>query len=626
EETIRRSVRRVVQGELTGESNRLLKDRLNREIRPLTGLSEESFNAVLKELGDETWNRLPVLLKEFWIDPKLDGLAVEVIYENGRLITAATRGDGIIGEDVTVNMRTVRNLPLILSHPDRPELLEVRGEVIIRMEDFIRLNESQAAQGEKVFANPRNAAAGSIRQLDPKITARRPLRFYAYGVGRVVRQGEPWKSQDAIMAGLAKLGFAVPPGTRLCSSPEHVAESFKELEQKRKEFPFEIDGLVAKLNQGDLQRFIGFTARAPRWALALKFPAHQAETVLRNIEIQVGRTGVLTPKAVLEPVNVGGVTVSNATLHNESFIRKRDLKVGDRVLVQRAGDVIPEVVRPLVEKRTGAEREYKFPRNCPVCGTEVVLASETKRIWKCVNISCPAVLTQSIIHFVSKAGLDIEGVGRKWIEILVAKGLVKSPADLFELTREDLLSLERMGPKLAENFLSSIDHARRNASLPRLLSALGIPHVGEETARVLSARFHNMDKLARAGRKELESITGISSRISEGILEFFENPENRRLLARLKEIGLWPKYESEDTASATGAFAGKIIVFTGKLSIPRSKAEQMIKDAGGQTAGSVSGKIDYLVAGEDAGSKLDKARRLGLNILNEAEFLAMTNR
>ncbi len=631
----------------TADGDERLKDRFKRDIREIvresleTGANDlrgriektallysskaEEVHGFLNLLSQRTWSAIPRALKEFWIDPKLDGLAVEVIYEDGVLVRAATRGDGVVGEDVTANMRTVRNLPLKMKKGAVfPRILEVRGEVVMRTRDFLKLNERQSEQGDKVFANPRNAAAGSIRQLDSRITATRPLRFFAYGIGRVQwQEGTGWTTQQEIVHGLDELGFSIPPQARLCKTPEEVAGEFERLQDKREELPFEIDGLVAKLNSLDLQRFLGFTARAPRWALALKFPAHQAETVLKSIEIQVGRTGVLTPKAVLDPVTVGGVNVSNATLHNESFIREKDLKIGDHVLIQRAGDVIPEVVRVLTEKRTGAEREYQFPETCPVCGTEVVQASEEKKIWKCVNISCPAVLIQSIIHFVSRSGLDIEGVGRKWIEILVDRGLVRSPADLFDLTREELLSLDRMGPKLAENFVASIRQARERATLAQLLSALGIPHVGEETARLLASSYPDLDAVAAAGKEELESLPGISGKISEGIREFFENPANQEVLARFKAIGLWPRSREEKGGRPPTPLRGKKFVFTGRLSIPRSRAAEMVEQLGGEQSPSVSRKVDYLVAGEDSGSKLDKAGKLGVTILDETQFFTL---
>jgi DNA ligase (NAD+) len=619
EDELRRVVKEAVKSSFASGNGKELRSRLQ-DIALAAGGGEQ-VQEVLVKLSDETWLRLPGSLKEFWIDPKLDGLAVEVIYEHGRLVRAATRGDGEVGEDVTRNMRTVKNLPLVLRHAAGvPPLLEVRGEVVMRTHDFLELNRRQAERGEKVFANPRNGSAGSVRQLDPKITAQRPLRFFAYGVGRVeLEQGRVWSTQEEIMRGLSGFGFSIPPQARCCALPDEVENAFLALQAQRAEMPFEIDGLVAKLNRLDLQRFLGFTARAPRWALALKFPAHQAETVLRDIQVQVGRTGVLTPTAVLEPVTVGGVTVTSASLHNESYIREKGLRIGDKVLIQRAGDVIPEVVRPLVERRDGNELEFQFPTRCPVCRTEVVLASETKHIWRCINISCPAVLTQSIIHFVSRSGLDIEGVGRKWIEILVERGIVRTPSDLFELTEEELLRLPRMGAKLAENFVTSIAQAREKATLSQLLSALGIPHVGQETAKLLAVSFGSLDEIIAADRVQLEALPGISSKISEEIRKFFDNHSNRELLERFRRLGFWP-VAGERKQSSGGVLDGKRFLFTGRLTVPRSTAEDMVRNAGGEIAGSISRRVDYVVAGEEAGSKLDKARELGVPVIYEQEF------
>jgi len=586
----------------------------------------------LGELSVSTWENLAALLGTFWIDPKLDGLAVEAIYEHGRLVRAATRGDGEVGEDVTGNMRTVRNLPLVLQAGNGavPRYLEARGEVVMRKADFHALNERQAERGDKVFANPRNAAAGSVRQLDPRITAARPLRFFAYGIGLVDWDGQPgWCGQDEVMAGLAQLGFAIPPEAGLCRHPGEVAASFERLQTGRDTLPFEIDGLVAKLNSLELQSFLGFTARAPRWALALKFPAFQAETILRDIRIQVGRTGVLTPVAELEPVSVGGVTVSSASLHNESYIREKDLLLGDRVLVQRAGDVIPEVVRPMVEKRLGNEEQFRFPTNCPVCGTEVVLASRERHVWKCVNITCPAVVRQSIIHFVSKAGLDIEGLGRKWVEILIDKGMIRSPADLFLLKKTELLTLERMGDKSASNLIESIRKAKDEATLPRLIAALGIPLVGEETARLLASHFPDLDALAAASHAELDDLPGISDAIAGSIVEFLGNEANRRLLDRFKEMGLWPSMQATEASKPSAdqplsLLSGKRVLFTGSLpGLSRSEAEALVEKVGGVAAKSISRNVDYLVVGESPGSKLDKARKLGLTVLGLEEFLKL---
>lgn len=576
----------------------------------------------------------------FWCDPKMDGLALEVIYENGVFTTALTRGDGEKGEIVTTAMRTVRNLPLRLHgegpHPIR---LEVRGEVVITRAEFDALNAARRGAGEKLFANPRNAAAGSVRQLDASVTAGRPLRFLAYGVGQVVwpddvtggAQGPEarWATHGQVMAALADYGFGTPPDARRCETPADVMAYYEELGRRRSELPFDIDGVVAKLDDLSAQAALGYTARAPRWAIALKFPAHQATTRLQHIAIQVGRTGVLTPVAELAPVAVGGVTVSRATLHNEDEIRAKDLRVGDMVVVQRAGDVIPEVVRPLPEHRPAdGLPEFEFPRVCPVCHTPV-RREEGEAAWRCVNVGCPAVVRQSIIHFVSKAGLDIQGVGRRWVELLAERGKVTSPADLFSLDKQALLAFERMGPKLAENFIAAFDAARTGATLARLICALGIRHVGEQTARTLATHFADLDALGAAEGEALQQLPDIGPEVAGSIRAFFANEGNRALLERLRGVGLWPVRpvrSDADAASApgegSGPLAGLGVLFTGSLAtLTRSEAERRAVAAGAHILGGVSKKLDLLVVGDKPGSKLDKATKLGIRVLREQEFL-----
>jgi DNA ligase (NAD+) len=566
----------------------------------------------------------------FWVDPKLDGLAVELVYENGALVAGLTRGDGETGEDVTSNIRTIRNIPLTLPpDPLTPELLEVRGEVVMRKDDFHALNDTQEEEGGKVFANPRNAAAGSLRQLDPRVTARRPLRFLAYGIGlaRWADGVSRWDSQSALMAGLADLGFSIPPEARRCDTPEEVAEHYEAIAGKRDALPFEIDGVVAKLDRLDLQESAGFTARAPRWATAWKFPAHQARTRLERIEVQVGRTGVLTPVAILTPVPLAGVTVSRATLHNEDEIRAKGLRVGDTVLVQRAGDVIPEVVRPLIELRTGEEREFVFPETCPICDARVVrLPGEAA--WRCPNLGCPAVVKQRIVFFASKSGLDIEGLGKKWVEQFVEKGLVKTPADLFELDVERILPLERMGEKLAQNILAAIEKAK-SASLDRLIRGLGIRHVGEQTGKALAARFADLDELAAASAETLREIPDVGPEVAAAITSFFGNEENQALMRRFKTLGLWPVQarKEPDNAARTGPrpLDGKRMLVTGALpGLTREGANALLEAAGATVLGSVSKKLDFLVAGEAPGqSKLDKAAALGVKIIDYEALQAL---
>lgn len=566
----------------------------------------------------------------FWVDPKMDGLAMEVVYENGIFSFALTRGDGEVGEVVTHTMQTVRNLPqALLRGQDVPVRLEVRGEVVISRAEFAALNSRQVKDDAKVFANPRNAAAGSIRQLDSAVAASRPLTFFAYGIGVVEWNDgrERWHTQDEVMAGLNALGFSTPPLAKLCTAPEEVTAYFEELTVVRDTLPYEIDGVVAKLNDRDLQSALGYTARFPRWAIAFKFPAQQAMTTLLDIQIQVGRTGVLTPVAHLEPVEVGGVVVSRATLHNEDEIRAKNLMINDTVIVQRAGDVIPEVVRAVVEKRTDNAVPYEFPRVCPVCGSDA-RRTEGEAAWRCVNVACPAVRRQSIVHFVSKAGLDIQGVGKKWVEQLVDRGVVKSPVDLFRVTSMDMLKFERMGPVSAKNFEQAFIHAKETATLPRMICALGLRHVGEQTARTLALQYKDLDTLATATRENLVALPDIGSEVAESVLAFFANEENKALLAECKEIGLWPVMPSLENGEAktegTTLLAGKRVVFTGSLpTLKRGEAKRLAEEAGATVVGSVSKKVDYVILGTDAGSKQEKAEKLGLTLVSEAEFLQL---
>lgn len=571
--------------------------------------------------GEDLW---------FWVDPKLDGLAVEVIYEHGLFQAASTRGDGIIGEEVTANMRTLRNLPLRLrSAAVWPDYLEVRGEVIITVQDFERLNQNQLAQNKKAFANSRNAAAGSVRQLDPNITAARPLRFLAYGIG-LVRWPDSlqhWRTQAQIMHGLRDLGLSIPPEAGLCKHWTEVGRYFENLDGLRRKLPFSIDGVVAKVNSLEQQERLGSTARAPRWAVALKFKATQVKTIIEDIRVQVGRTGVLTPVARLRPVQVSGVTVSRATLHNQDEILAKDIRIGDQVLVQRAGDVIPEVVAPLTEKRTGQERVFYFPEHCPVCQGKVDrLPGEAA--YRCLNISCPAKLLQGLKHFVSKAGLDVEGVGQKWIEIFVQKGLIQTPADLFRLEEKDLLPLERMGPKLAQKILQALQQAKETASLDKLISALGIRLVGTQTARTLGNYFADLEQLALTDEQTLQQIKDIGPEVAASIKAFFSNPQNQKLIKDFKQVGLWPASQGQKVQEAsTRPLQDRKFVFTGSMqSMTRSRAKKAVEMAGGSVQESLSKQVDYLVAGANPGSKLDKASDLGVEILHEQDFLTLLPR
>ena len=568
---------------------------------------------------------LPEVPLAFWCDPKLDGLALEIIYENGILQQALTRGDGEEGEVVTEAVRTIRTVPLRLRGAGPfPERLEVRGEVVIYKKDYAAINEHRESLGQKLLANPRNAAAGALRQLDVANTQQMPLRFLAYSLGEA-RWGRalPCHFQHELATRLRDYGFLTPPDGRLCADPAAVEAYVESVRQGRADFPMEIDGAVAKQDDLEAQEALGFTARAPRFAIAFKFPAMQVHTRLTGIEIQVGRTGVLTPVAQLEPVAVGGVMVTRATLHNEDEILAKDVRVGDTVIVQRAGDVIPEVVGPVLEERPSGARPFEFPHICPVCG-EPAHREPGEAAWRCGNISCPAVRLRSICHFVSKAGLDVQGVGQKWMEQLVSSGHVTSPEQLFRLTVQDLLPFDRMGDVLAQKIVDAFDDARHNATLARLISALGIRHVGEQTARMLAAHFHDMDALAAADTPRLLELPDVGPEVASSIRSFFESPANQHMLAGLREAGLWPVAAPEPAAAGgEGPLQGKKILFTGTLSMPRGKAKQLAEAAGAVVLGSVSKKLDILVVGEDPGSKLEKAQSLGIAVLDEAAFLGL---
>ena len=568
---------------------------------------------------------LPEVPLAFWCDPKLDGLALEIIYENGILQQALTRGDGEEGEVVTEAVRTIRTVPLRLRGAGPfPERLEVRGEVVIYKKDFAAINEHRESLGQKLLANPRNAAAGALRQLDVANTQQMPLRFLAYSLGEA-RWGRalPCHFQHELATRLRGYGFLTPPDGRLCADPAAVEAYVESVRQGRADFPMEIDGAVAKQDDLEAQEALGFTARAPRFAIAFKFPAMQVHTRLTGIEIQVGRTGVLTPVARLEPVAVGGVMVTRATLHNEDEILAKDVRVGDTVIVQRAGDVIPEVVGPVLEERPAGARPFEFPHICPVCG-EPAHREPGEAAWRCGNIPCPAVRLRSICHFVSKAGLDVQGVGQKWMEQLVSSGHVTSPEQLFRLTVQDLLPFDRMGDVLAQKIVDAFDDARHNATLARLISALGIRHVGEQTARMLAAHFHDMDALAAADTQRLLELPDVGPEVASSIRSFFESPANQHMLAGLRKAGLWPVAAPEPAAAGgEGPLQGKKILFTGTLSMPRGKAKQLAEAAGAVVLGSVSKKLDILVVGEDTGSKLEKAQSLGIAVLDEAAFLGL---
>jgi DNA ligase (NAD+) len=555
---------------------------------------------------------------EYVAEPKFDGLAVELVYEDGVFVLGSTRGDGETGEDVTANLKTIKSIPLKLRKPKDlpiPKKLEVRGEVYMEIEDFRRLNQAREERGEPLFANPRNAAAGSLRQLDPAITAQRRLHIFCYDVGQTI--GITLHTQEELLKTLPRYGLRVCPIYRVCKNIDEALEFYREMEERRDTLPYESDGVVIKVNDFRIREIVGEVSRNPRWAIAYKFPPKQATTRVKDIIVQVGRTGKLTPVAVLEPVPLGGVTVQHATLHNQDEIDKKDIRIGDWVLIQRAGDVIPEVVQPIVSRRTGTERKFTMPERCPVCGdTTVRLPDEVD--YRCVNISCPARLKESILHYASKGAADIEGLGERWVEALMAAGLVREIPDLYRLKERviELVRLERMGPKLAENLLRAIERSKQ-IPLARFLYGLGIRHVGEHVAELLAQRFRSLDALMNASEEELLEVEEVGPTVAHSILSFFRDARNREMIQKLRAAGV----QIIEEISPAGALAGKTFVFTGTLkNFTRGQAEALVKSLGGRVSSTVSRKTDYVVAGEEPGSKLEKARALGVTVLSEEEF------
>ena len=550
------------------------------------------------------------------VEPKLDGLAVEVVYVDGDLHVASTRGDGVTGEDVTANVKTIRSVPLRLrasgARAALPHRLEVRGEVIFPRAGFAALNAERERAGEPVFANPRNAAAGSLRQLDPSITASRPLDLLFHSAGQV--EGATFASHWEFLDGLRHWGLRTSALNRRAAGGDAVVAFHAEIGRRREELPYEVDGIVAKVDDLALQRRLGEVSRSPRWAIAFKFKAQQGETRVRNIIASVGRTGVLTPVAELEPVTVGGVTISNASLHNMDEVERKDVRIGDAVLIERAGDVIPYVVRVLPERRTGREKKFHMPKSCPVCGSAVI-REEGAAAFRCIDRQCPAQRREVLRHYASKHALNIDGVGEKLVAQLVDAGLVEDVSDLYRLTVEQLAALERLGTKSATNLVTAIQ-AAKEPPLDRLVYALGIPQVGERTAALLAERFPSLAALADADEEALTGIRDIGPETAREIRAFFQLRQNRALLERLAKVGVHPRAPAARRRG--GPLAGKAVVITGTLSAARDDVIARIEAAGGRVTGSISRKTDYLVAGEDAGSKLDKARTLGVEVLDEA--------
>ncbi len=551
-------------------------------------------------------------------EPKLDGLAVELIYQDGILIQAATRGDGRSGEDITANIKTIGAIPLALCQP-HPGRLEVRGEVFIALADFNTLNLQRGEAGEALFANPRNAAAGSLRQLDSRLTAKRPLDFFAYGVSDPSQVPVPTQSQ--LFVHLAGLGFKINSQIKSCADISAVIDHYHYLAGQRPQLPYDIDGMVVKVDSFELQQRLGNKARSPRWAIASKFPASQATTLLRDVEFQVGRTGAITPVAILEPVAIAGVVVSRATLHNEDEIRRKDLRLGDTVLIQRAGDVIPEVVKPVPEKRHGGEVPVTMPSLCPACSSPLV-KNEGEAALRCLNTSCPAQILRSLIHFASKAGLDIEGLGKKAVEQLLAAGLIEDIPGIYDLNPVDLARLEGWGEKSATNVTRAIKSSTKT-SLARFLAALGIRHIGEVTAELLADHFHTLERLSDASIEDFLDIEGIGSQMAESLALYFADPATQELLRKLIAAGFELASPPPLPAQAS-SLHGATFLFTGKLQIfSRSEAKEKVKSLGGKVASSLTKKVDYLVCGDKPGSKLRKAEELGTKILSEQEFQEM---
>lgn len=592
-----------------------------RHLEPLLSLGNVFSAEELRAFDERVRSGLPAGSKvEYVMEPKIDGLACSLIYENGKLVRAATRGDGVVGENVTANVRTIRSIPLTLKVPEGeavPELLDVRGEVYMPRQAFMRLNEQRAERGESEFANPRNAAAGSLRQLDPQVTASRSLSFFAY---YLVGEGAQPKHSESL-ALLARYGFKVSENYKVVENIDEAIKYIGDFNELRQGLSYDTDGAVIKVNDVYQQRILGATGKDPRWATAYKYPPEQAETTLEDIDWRVGRTGVLTPTAVLTPVKLSGSVISRATLHNEDFIRAKDIRIGDRVVINKAGEIIPEVLRVVAEKRTGDEKEVEIPNVCPECGWRVERQGEEAAI-RCTNPHCPALGREGLIHFVSRDAMNIDGCGPSVINALLDAGLVRDAADLYSLRKEDLLKLERMGEKSADNLLAALAASKKN-ELDKLLFALGIRHVGAKVARILATEFGSMEKLQQAQPEELAQIRDIGDKIAESAVTWLNVPANIDLVERLAAAGLTMTF-TPPASQEDNPFFGKTLVFTGTMpTLGRAEAKTMAQDVGAKVSGSVSKKTDYVIAGAEAGSKLEKAQQLGVTVIDEAEFLRM---
>lgn len=582
--------------------------------RPMLSIENCYNEDEFREFDERIRKLLPGEKIEYVAELKIDGLSMSIMYRDGHYQQAATRGDGFRGDDVTPQVKTIRSLPLSIPIKDE---VEVRGEVYLPYESFKKINQEREKRGEPLFANPRNAAAGSIRLLDPKEVAGRKLDIFLY---YIFINGQEMPSQWENLQQLKKLGFKTNPHSRLCRSLEEVIDYYREWTEKRDSLEYDVDGVVVKVNSTRQRELLGTTAKSPRWAIAYKFPARQVTTRIKDIIIQVGRTGALTPVAILEPVQIGGTTVSRCTLHNEEELKRKDIRVGDYVLLERSGDVIPHIVSVMKERRTGEEKPFKWPDRCPVCHSKLY-KEEGEAISRCINPSCPARLRESIIHFASRRAMNIEGLGEAWVDQFLAKGLIKQIPDLYNLKYEQLVQLERMGPKSAKNLLDQIEESKKR-ELWRLIFALGIRHVGEKMAQSLARKFRDLERLATATEEELMTVEDVGPKVARSIVFFFKQPENQELIRRLKAAGL--NFKEQEEQAGAKPLSGLTFVLTGTLSsMTREQAKEKIEKLGGSVASSVSKKTSYLVVGEEPGSKLEKARELGVKTLSEKEFLKL---
>lgn len=593
---------------------------------PMLSLDNTYSQEELREFVARVQRILPNETLDWMVEPKVDGVAISLRYDKGGFAVGATRGDGSTGDDITPNLRTIRSIPQRLHGKDYPAVLEVRGEVFLTKAGFEKLNAERKAAGEETFANPRNAAAGSLKQLDARLVAKRPLDIVVYALGSVEGAEQP-KTHDEMIAWLKTLGFKTPEWTRHCKSADELVAAIDELDKLRKKFPYETDGAVIKLNSYAQRERAGFTAKAPRWAIAYKYAAEQAETKVVGILITVGRTGAITPTAELEPVFLAGSTISRATLHNEDYIRKKDVRIGDTVTIEKAGEVIPKVVDVVLTKRTGKEKPFQYPKVCPECGSklmkEVLAGSQEGSAWYCPNSDCPAQIRGHLEHWCARGAMDIEGGGEVLVRQLVESGLVRDAAELYSLKLGEVANLERMGEKSAQNFLDGVV-ASKSRDAWRVLYGLGILHVGTGASKSLCKHFSTLDDIFKASAEQLVEAEDIGEVIARSLAQWFSDSHNRNLVDRLRKAGLNFKSELYQPQAAAGPFKGKTFVLTGTLpNLKREEAAAKIEAAGGKVSGSVSKKTDYVVAGEEAGSKLDKAKTLGVKIIGEAELLRM---